>query len=213
MDVSHPIRAVVPSLDGPVLEVLARVMRSMTGREINRLAGVGSPSGTQKVLARLVEQGVVRMEEHRSGIFYIGNREHLAWPAVEILVQIRRTFLSRLEFELKQWDPAPVHASLFGSMARGDGDSGSDIDILLIRPDGIDEDESPWADLVDHLRWQVEAWTGNHCHAFQIDMDRLAEHVSVGDPLVDNLLRDSIKLAGKELKMLVRRLPHRGGDK
>jgi signal transduction histidine kinase len=81
VDVAHPIRSVVSTLDGPVLEVLARTTRSLTGREIHRLAGTGSPNGVRRALDRLAEQGLVHAEERAKAVFYPGNRDHVAWPA------------------------------------------------------------------------------------------------------------------------------------
>jgi predicted nucleotidyltransferase len=112
--------------------------------------------------------------------FYVGNRDHVAWPTVELLAALRRTFLDRLRAGFRSWRPKPVHASLFGSAARGDGDATSDIDLLLIRPDEVSEDGPPWADHVDRIRQQVQGWAGNRCHVFQLDLPRLAEHVRAG---------------------------------
>lgn len=211
MDLSHPIRVVSPTLDGPVLEALAGTTRRLTGREVHRLTGIGSPTGVRLVLVRLVGQGIVYAEEHETAIFYIANRDHLAWPAIELLVGLRRLLIDRLRTSLDAWRPRPVHASLFGSMARGDGSVGSDIDLLLVMPDGTDEDESPWADQVDRIRYDVEAWTGNHCQAFQIDQDRLAEHVRALDPLVEEWRRDAITLVGPDVRRILRRSSQRGG--
>ncbi|HCT77566.1 MAG TPA: hypothetical protein DGT23_13430 [Micromonosporaceae bacterium] len=213
MDVAHPIRSVVPTLDGPVLEVLSRTTRPLTGPEIHRIAGSGSLNGVRRALGRLVTQGVVQAEERSSATFYLGNRDHLTWPAVESLASIRRVLLDRLHKELERWDPKPVHASLFGSTARGDGDAESDIDVLIISPEGVEEDESPWADQVDRLRGNVQAWTGNHCQTFQIDLRRLAEHVQASDPLVSEWLRDGIALLGPDLRALIRKLPAAGGGR
>lgn len=79
--------------------------------------------------------------------------------------------------------------------------------MLLVRPDDVSEDESPWADNVDRARHQVEAWTGNRCQVFQVDLPRLAEHVRVGDPLVGEWLRDAITLVEPDLRAVVRQLP------
>jgi hypothetical protein len=213
VDVSHPIRALVPTLDGPALEVLARTTRPLTGREIHRLAGTGSPNGIRRALARLIDQGVVRAEERAGAVFYWANREHLAWPAVEIVAGLRVSLLDRLRSEFEAWSPPPIHASLFGSTARADGDARSDVDILLIRPSDVAEDDSPWAEQVDRLREQVQVWTGNRCQPFQIDLDRLADHVRAGDPLVDEWVGDGITLAGPELRAILRRRRAAGAER
>jgi predicted nucleotidyltransferase len=132
---------------------------------------------------------------------------------VEILTRLRHTLLDRLRTEFEAWRPNPIHASMFGSAARGDGDASSDIDLLLIRPDRVDEDQSPWADQVDRLRRQVQAWTGNRCQAFQLDRARLSEHIRAKDPLVGDWLRDTVTLAGPDLRTVVRRLPAPDGDR
>ena len=207
-----PIRAVVPTLDGPVLGVLARTTRPLTGREIHRLAGVGSANGVRLALGRLVCQGVVKAEQRAAAIFYEANRGHLAWPAVEILADIRREMIDRVRSELRSWQTRPTHASLFGSAARGDGGPGSDIDILLVRPQGTEEDQPTWTAQVDRLRSAVERWTGNRCQPFELDLDRLADHVRVGDPLVDEWQRDTVTLAGEDLRTVLKQIHDFRGD-
>lgn len=54
---------------------------------------------------------------------------------------MRSDLLSRLRAALSGWSPRAVHASLFGSAARGDGDAGSDIDIFVVRPVPIGQDD------------------------------------------------------------------------
>jgi predicted nucleotidyltransferase len=213
VDLTHPIHVLVPTLDGPVLEVLARTTRPLTGREVQRLARKGSPSGVRLALSRLTDQGIVHAEHRSTAVFYVANRDHLAWPAVETLTNLRRALLQRLRTELESWHPTPNHASLFGSAARGDGDASSDIDILLIRPDELAEDDSPWADQVDRLRHHVVIWTGNRCQAFELDRHRLAEHVQAHDPLIDAWLRDAIPLAGPDLRNTLRDLAVMGRDR
>lgn len=210
LDFAHPIRTIIPTLDGPVLEVLARTTRPLTGREVHRLAQTGSANGVRLALTRLTEQGIVFAEQRSTAVFYAANRDHLAWPAVDILTSLRRTLLERIAAELDSWQPSPIHASLFGSAARADGGTASDIDLLLIRPDDIAEDDPPWAEQVDRLRDRVRAWTGNRCHAFELDRRRLAEHVQAKDPLVEAWLRDAIPLSGADLRTTLRRLSATG---
>lgn len=210
MDVSHPSRAIVPTLDGPVLTVLARTTRPLTVGEVHRLAGTGSENGVRKALGRLVKEGTVRADHRSTATYYEGNRDHLVWPAVEIIAGLRRTLLQRIRDELSGWDPRPLHASLFGSAARGDGDMASDIDILLIRPDDVAEDSDAWGNQVDQLRSNVEAWTGNYCQALQLGVDRLAAHLAANDEIVHEWQRDEITLAGGPLRTVVHQLPNGG---
>jgi hypothetical protein len=204
MDVAHPIFGIIPTLEAAVLEVLAGTTRAMSGREIARLAGAGSVAGIWRAAARLVVQGVVLAEQHAGVTLYTANRDHLAWPAVETLVDIRARLMGRISETVAGWPAAPLHVSLFGSAARRDGDSSSDIDMLLIRPDSIGEDDERWAAQVGALRDSVFAWTGNRCQVFEVGQLQFADHVRTADPLVDAWRRDGIRLFGTDIESLVR---------
>jgi len=206
MDVSHPIRGVIPTLDAPVLEVLAGTIRGLSGREVHRLAKSGSLTGVQLVLARMVTQGLVTAEEHPSVTLYAANREHLAWPAIEQLAGIRTRLLERMREIVAAWSIAPLHVSLFGSAARRDGDSESDIDVLIVRPDGVGEDDEAWESQVGALRAAVGSWTGNRCQSFVIDRVRLVAHLTAKDPLVANWLRDEVLIMGERLAAIIEAL-------
>lgn len=203
MDVSNPIRGIIPTLDAPVLEVLAGTTRGLSGREVHRLARAGSVRGVQLVLARLVSQGLVRADEHASATLYTANRAHLAWPAIEALVGLRGQFVERLREAVNGWTITPLHVSLFGSAARRDGSAKSDIDLLIVRPDAVAEGDEAWEAQIDALRDRVFTWTGNRCQAFDIDRARLGAHLAARDPLVENWLRDEVLLAGRPLRSLV----------
>ncbi len=207
MDVAHPIRAVVPSLDGPVLEVLAGTSRPLTTLEIHRLARVGSSMGVRRVLERLAEQGVARADHRGNAIYYTANRDHLAWPGVEILAGLRRALRERLMAEISGWSIRAIHASMFGSAARADGDATSDIDVLLVKPDLPSHDEERWEEQLGELRALVGTLTGNRCQTFDVTAARLAEYIAAADPLVDAWLRDGLHLVGDTLPAVLLALP------
>ena len=100
---------------------------------------------------------------------------------------------------------------MFGSTARGDGDIHSDIDLLLVHPDGLgQDDEDAWEEQVSEMRKTIVRLTGNNCQIFQVGRSRLLDHVTARDPLVDAWLRDGVEVAGATLTDLigdVRRLP------
>ena len=59
MDLSFPLATIAPTLDAGVLQVLAATTAGCSAAEVHRRLGRGSDEGVRKVLARLVEQGVV----------------------------------------------------------------------------------------------------------------------------------------------------------
>jgi len=150
VDVAVPLRSVVPTLDGPVVAVLAATTAPLSLAEVHRRAGGGSKSGVRRVLLRLVAEGLV----HEVPGGYRLNRDHVAAPAVELLANLHGELVARIRDDVGTWSPAPRLVGLFGSAARRDGDASSDIDLLVVSDD-------PNADDVDRLRARIEAWTGN----------------------------------------------------
>lgn len=154
MNVAFPLRSVVPTLDGPVLALLAATTAPLTLAEVHRRTADASKSGVRRVLLRLVSEGVVL--EVPGG--YLLNRDHLAAPAVELLGNLHGELLARIRREIDGWSPAPLLAGLFGSAARRDGDASSDIDVLVISGGPLDDQT---LEDVDRLGERIQAWTGN----------------------------------------------------
>jgi predicted nucleotidyltransferase len=155
---------------------------------------------------------VVDAEQHAGATLYTLNREHLAYPAIDVLTRLRGELLDRITALLGSWHTRPEHASLFGSAARRDGDTSSDIDILLIRPEGTDEDDETWASQVEDLRERVRRWTGNHCQPFQADRRDLTEYLHTSAAIIGEWTTDSIRLLGPSIESYLSVLPPRGDD-
>src|SRR5262249_19408370 len=129
-------------------------------------------------------------------LLHLYNREHLAAPAVELLADIPSELRRRLRDEIAGWEIAPVHASLFGSAARGDGDTRSDIDIVIVRPADVAEDDPGWRDQLNRLSDRVNVWTGNHAALSEISAADARRLRRERPPVVQELHRDAITLAG-----------------
>lgn len=207
MDVSRPYRAVAPALEGDVLVVLAGTTQPMTGRMVARRIPHASPDGVRKALGRLVTSGLVQRHESDGAHLHWLNREHLAAPAVLQLAGLRTALIERLRRAVGRWNPAPLHASLFGSTARGDGGPDSDIDIFVVRPAMVDPDSSRWPKQVDQLHRQIEAWTGNPVSIIEIGEHDLATFAAHPPPAARELRRDAIDLAGTPMRTLLAAAP------
>jgi hypothetical protein len=203
MNVSRPFTALMPALDSAVLSVLAGTTRPRTGREIAGVAG-RSPAGVRAVLERFVEQGLVDRDRAGKAFVYTLNREHLAAPAVEALANLRPGLFDRLRQEIASWEIAPAHASLFGSAARGDGDASSDIDLFVIRPGRVDEDDATWRHQLDGLAEGIRRWTGNHAGIAELSTDQLASLRKRRPPILKELDADAITLAGPDATTILR---------
>jgi predicted nucleotidyltransferase len=199
MDVARPYAAVAPSLDGDVLVVLAGTTQPLTGARVAKLVRRGTERGVQKALDRLVEQGVVHRQAAGRAYLHALNRDHIAASTVEALAGLRGELLGRLRDEFAQWNPAPAHASLFGSAARGDGDTRSDIDLLVVRPADVDEENPTWRDQLDRLAVHVESWTGNHAGVIELDAAEVAQQSRT----LSNVRAEGINLAGTPIHSLL----------
>ena len=199
MDVSNGLSVVTPTLDAWVLRAIVQTTRPLSGRQVARLVEQGSLGGVQKALSRLVEQGIVLADVHPSATFFTLNRDHLAARPVIELTQLATTLVERLAGFIQAWEVQPQHAYLFGSAARQDGDTSSDIDILLVHAGGPKKPTMAWAQQVDDIATKIRQWTGNDVGILDIsdlDLDRMQVNK---EAILDSWHRDGILLAGEEL--------------
>ncbi|WP_350279839.1 hypothetical protein [Kribbella sp. HUAS MG21] len=206
MDLKSPISTVVPSLDGPVLLVLAQAEEGLSGRQIHKLAGAGSVAGVRLVLQRLAATGLVHVDDLGNSLLYRLNRKHLVAPIVEQLANLRGMLIDRLAAEIGGWRIPAVHASVYGAIARGDGDPDSDVDLLLIRPDQHEFEDVLWDDQVGRLMQSVVDLTGNAAHVFELRQAELTGHLAGQDPILNDWMQPSIQLTGVPLATLMAEL-------
>jgi hypothetical protein len=155
------------------------------------------------VLNRLTEHGLVDRQEAGRALLFTLNHEHLAAPAVDVLAGMRTEFFERMRKAVAAWEIAPIHVSVFGSTARGDGNTESDIDLFIVRPGAIEQDDTGWRAQVDELAGQIQRWTGNHAGIAEASADELAELHSTQPPIVAELRSDTIVLSGPDVRDLL----------
>jgi predicted nucleotidyltransferase len=191
MDVSMPITTVVPSLDGPVLAALAATVGPMGLGTVHDRAGRGSKSGVRSVLLRLVDEGLVL--EVPGG--YVLNRDHLAAPAVELLANLHGELTNRIRSAVDGWPIRPALVGLFGSAARRDGDTNSDIDVLVVSDDpGLD-------DRVDQLAEQIRRWTGNRAQVIGRSPKEIDQLKRAKERIIAEWTRDLVVIAGERASL------------
>ena len=198
MNVSRPYAVISSPLDVEVLLVLRRTTRPLTGREVARLVRKGSEAGVRKALARLTAHGLVHAEEAGRAFLHTLNREHLAAPAVEVLATMRHELEGRLADEIEGWRVQPAHVSLFGSAARGDGDTASDIDLFLVRPDDVEEHDAVWREQVARLADHIYRWTGNRLAVAEVDAREVRRLRQDRPAIVEALSADAVTVAGPD---------------
>lgn len=189
MDIAEPSRAIVPTLDGPVLGRLASSVAPSSARELARRVGTGSEEGVRRVLNRLVHQGVVLAERAGPSVLYRLNADHVTFDVIQALADLRSELFRRVAKCVGGWDPVPVLAGIYGSFARGEGNADSDIDILLVG-DHIDDDQ------VATLTERVRAWSGNAASAIVLTRADMRRVVDDGESIVGSWERDFIPVVG-----------------
>jgi predicted nucleotidyltransferase len=197
MQFSEPASSVVPGLHGRVLGVLARTDRPLTGRAIAALLRTpASPSGVQKVLDDLVGNGVIIAEPAGRARLYTINRDHVAYNAIEQLAGLRERLLERIKTEADSWELPAKAIWLFGSTARGQGDANSDLDLLVVRPDDVDDSDPRWLDQLATLSAHASLWSGNACEVVEYSAREVRDLVKHGERLVTELRQDAVAITG-----------------
>lgn len=198
MDLSNPIRSVIPVSQGEVLAVLARTDRPLSGRRVADLTdGRLSQKGVNLALRALVQAGLVLVEAQPPANLYRLNRHHLAAPSIEALVTLRDRLIAAMTEHIAGWKIPTDGAWLFGSAARGDGDESSDIDVLVLRPGEVDD---AWDDQVEQFAGAITAWTGNRCAVVEYTNGEFAELMDrAEDRLAVGLRADAVALTSTAL--------------
>lgn len=197
MDVSNPMADVVPSAHGPVLSVLAATTTPLTGRKIAELTDprVSQPR-VARILVGLTEAGLVDRIQAGSASLFALNREHLAAGAVEALATVRTRLWERISEHAAGWAHSPEAIVVYGSAARGDGDTTSDIDLLVVRPASVEEDDREWERDLTALGFAVPRWTGNPCEILDRSPDQLRAMAGAGERLLGEIRRDGRAVVG-----------------
>lgn len=191
MELHRPLATITPTLDGDVLTVLAQHDVTFTTGQMHRILTQHSEEGIRKVLRRLTGQGIVLSERIGNAFVYRFNNEHLAARHITELARLREIFLARLEDLLQKWQAPPLYAAVFGSAARGQMTDSSDIDVLLVRPDDVED--AAWDDQVDDLAATVSRWLGNDTRVLEFTENEVTEN----EPVLEDVLREGLTVAGQ----------------
>ncbi len=199
MNLGAPVLDVAPAVRGALLQVLARLEQPVTRRQLAAAAGV-APGNASAVVEELIRAGLVNETVAGRSSMVELNEHHLAVGPLRMLAGLRGELIRRLRERLSEWSDLEG-AWLFGSVARGDADGESDIDLLIVTEDL----ESPELHVrVERLQADVHSWTGN-------DM-QLVEHTPVSwrklvrgkSPFVSEIRTDGIALVGDTPRLLER---------
>jgi predicted nucleotidyltransferase len=199
VDLGSPVLDIAPAVRGSLLQTLARLEQPLTRRQLAAAAGV-APGNASAVIEELIQSGLVSETVAGRSSMVLLNRNHLAAGPVLALAGLRGELIRRLRERLSAW-PDLHGAWLFGSVARGDADSDSDVDLLIV----LDDLQSPdLHERLSRLQADVRSWTGNEVQLVEHSPSSWRKLVRAKNPLVEQIRLDGIALAGGTTSLLGR---------
>jgi DNA-binding transcriptional ArsR family regulator len=201
VDFVRPVEAIVPGAQGRVLAVLAETTAELNLRTIAQLAGV-SQAQVSRVLPVLVELGVVERREVPPSSLFRLVPEHVASCAIVSLTRSTDTVFDELGHLARALPVPPVTVVVFGSFARREATVDSDLDVVVVRPSGVDEDDEPWASSIEQWRTHARRLTGNRVEVLEVSRDEAASRLAGRSELWADIRRDGRVVHGASLDEL-----------
>ncbi|MCL1587306.1 MAG: nucleotidyltransferase domain-containing protein [Actinomycetia bacterium] len=201
MDWQNPLRSISPTVDADVLQVLARTHEPVTGNRLAQLAG-RSYAQVHAVVGRLVDHGIVDVQQVGRTYAYSLNRSHSLANGITASVAAPEDVESSIRDAVTGWAIQPASVAIFGSAARRTATHQSDVDLLIIRDDDVDEDDPVWSGQVGDLAHTVETISGNRVQIVDLRESELNETTADQQPLIASLQYDARTLAGTEIREL-----------
>jgi predicted nucleotidyltransferase len=201
VDYRRPLETIVPGVLGRVLGVLARTEAELTMRTVAQLADV-SVNRAVTVLNELVLLGIVERREAGSSalVRLVQDNEAARW--ITQLGQLYERVVTRLEKEAGRIAPIPASVVLFGSFARGEAGSASDIDVLIVRPDDLSEGDDRWTDAVGRWTSRARRITGNPVNVVEVGASEVPRLLRRRGSVWSNIAEEGRVLAGADLQSL-----------
>jgi DNA-binding transcriptional ArsR family regulator len=203
VDFMRPIEAIVPGAQGRVLAVLAETTAELNLRTIAQLAGV-SQAQASRVLPGLVELGVVERREVPPASLFRLVPEHVAALALLDIARSTDFVLDEVGRLAGALPHPPLSVIVFGSFARREAGPDSDIDLVVVRPAGLDEDDEAWSESIEGWRHDVRRLTGNPVEVLEVSADEAASRLTGRSQLWTDIRRDGRVVHGLGLDHLRR---------
>ncbi len=201
VDFVRPIEAVIPGAQGRILAVLVETTAPLNLRTLARLAGV-SPAQASRVMPGLVDLGLVERYEVPPSSQFLLARSNVAAQAVIELARSRETASERIGLAAASMATRPESVIVFGSFARGEADVESDIDVVVVRPDSVDEDNDEWANALETWRDEARVITGNPVEVVEVSLSEASSKVRGRTEFWRNVRRDGVSIYGLSLDQI-----------
>lgn len=201
MDFVRPIEAIVPGAQGRVLAVLAETTAELNLRTIAQLAGI-SQAQASRLLPDLVTLGVVERREVPPASLFRLVPDHVAAQSLLALARATDTVLSEMGRLARALPHPPASVIVFGSFARREAEADSDIDVVIVRPAEVGEEDDAWSASLEAWRRDVRRLTGNPVEILEVSTDGAATKLAGRTQVWADIRRDGRVVHGLDLEEL-----------
>lgn len=187
MQFDAPFGGLIRGARGAVLAALLRTGAALTGRRLHSLVRDDfSLWSVQQALIELASLGLVDVRQVGRANIYQINEHHYAIRPLRILVDPVAALREVVTDSVGATTDAVI---LFGSVARGETDAASDIDLAVLAPDG-------WGGR-SALEDAVRARLGNDCDVLVLTRDAFTRLAASGqEPVVAAIAAEGVALVG-----------------
>jgi predicted nucleotidyltransferase len=200
MDFVQPLQTIVPGARGRILGVLLEIDTELNLRTVARLAKV-SKAQASRVLGDLVALGLVTRRELVPASLFKANKDHLVMKPLLEIAHARDVFITCLGEVASSLNLASI--VVFGSFVLGKADSESDIDVVIVRADGIDPESNDWVTSFDHLAKFIVDTTGNRVDIIEVSKAECIEKLTTASDLWNDIKKYGISAFGLTLEELL----------
>lgn len=188
VQLQNPLRSICPALEADILLALADAKPRTPGALVREGGVDASISGVRRCLERLEEGGLVDAARHGNRIEYQLNGRHMLAHLVVEASQAMDRFIRFVAGQISRWSDRPLQVTLFGSAARCEMHSDSDIDVLFIVPDGASEQ---MYEAISNLAVEAYRLTGNDVRPLVYEVSEV-QHATV----FESIVRDGLHIYG-----------------
>lgn len=188
MQLQNPLRAICPALEADVLMALVDGVPRTPGMLVRECGVAASVSGVRRCLERLEENGVVDASQHGNRVEYSLNSQHMLAGLVVEASKATVRFTRFLADQISRWSEQPLQVTLFGSAARREMRSDSDIDLLFVVPDRASDQ---LYEAISDLAVEAYRLTGNDVRPMVYEISEIQRA-----PIFDSIDRDGVQVFG-----------------
>jgi predicted nucleotidyltransferase len=153
-------------------------------------------------LPSLVDLGILERREAPPSALFRFVPEHVAARAIVALADARQAVLEELASTARDLVPRPASVIVFGSFARAEAVSGSDVDIVVVRSDDTDEEDASWRSAVAVWTEHVHRVTGNPVELLEVSTAEVSRLLHTRKQLWLDVQRDGVVVFGADLALL-----------